>query len=324
MHSRLCWILPGLLLLCGAPPLLALPAKIVPAAPDMLRVLGVGMAPLRAIAEICGAGITGVGTVHIVTLGKHAFMCTEGDVKAWQDGKFITLPQAPITINGRCYVPVRPFVRALGGSLKMPPLRQSLEITLPHTPPFTVTMLPGTWPPSQLAEEYHVFLVATDGSRVHQLSYFLSEWQFTSVIDPPLPTFDPPSFTADGSSLLYESDCDIKLRRLNSPTATVLADAFVTGIMNLKPRLGKDGFIYFMQQQVTGESAHLCRMHIDGSGIESHGEGAYPLFSADGSLIAYTSTTNHSKPEVHIMHADGSKDRILATGFANGFCLVDL
>jgi len=313
MHSRLFWLLLSLLLLCGALPLFALPAKIVPAAPDVVTVKDVGMAPLRAIAEICGANITDTRKVYTVTLGEHNFVCSEGDVKAWQDGAIMTLPLAPFTIDGCCYAPVRALVTALGGTLKADAHGQSLEITLPQTAPFTVTMQSLTGPPVQLAGATHIFLVSTDGSRVQQLSY---EGIPGGAQEMALPT--PPSFTADGSSLLYPSGTNIMLRRLNSPTATVITAAFAKeGSISMMPRLGKDALVYFLQGKQDGGAPHLCRMHLNGSGVQSLVEGVFPLFSADGSLVAYTSTTDMAKPAVHIMHADGSKDRMLAAGFAN-------
>ncbi len=173
MHLRTLWSIQCLLLLCGALPLCAKPPVIVPAAPPVLMMQGVGLAPLRAIADICGARITSDGDKFTVILGEHSFACALGSNRARVDGAEMTLAQAPVLIDGNCYVPLGELTNALGGSLTSSADNHglALQLVLPGVAPFSVSLLKmQTLPPPQNTPINHLFLVKTDGSCVQQLA----------------------------------------------------------------------------------------------------------------------------------------------------------
>ncbi len=310
MSSRIVWLFCALLLLGGALPLAALPAPIVPAAPDVLSVKGVEMVPLRAVAEIAGATIDDTRKVYTVTLGEHVFVCSVGDVKAFHDGELLTLPQAPFLLDGCCYVPLRSLVKCLAGSIKAGAKEQTLELTLPKIPPFTVPVQKVTGSTAQLAGTAHLYLVAADGVRVQQLSYEVSPGEVENA-----QVARAASFTADGSSLVYQRGADIMMRHLDSPVETNLTAVFdKDGTVSFLHHLADDGYLYFTQELQGHGLPHLCRMHLDGSGYQSLVTGFFSMFSADGTWFAYTTASN--KPEAHLLNVDGSKDRKLGDGFA--------
>ncbi len=315
MQLRFRWLFLCLLLLCGSFSLCAQPAAIVPAAPDVLVVQWVNMAPLRALAEICGAAFSVDGRKITVTLGAHSFACMAGNTRAWQNGKAFTLSEAPFLLDDCCYAPLREFITALGGAIAVDAVARQAQLTLPGVAPFTVSLRLITGPPSQLAgthESEALFLVTADGSRVQQLTYAYAARATTDTST----QAGPPSFTPDGASLLYVHGLDIVSRRLDSPCETVLTASFSEkGVENLLPRPNTDGTLYFAQRQ-HGVETTLCKIRLDGGGYRCLSVvGALPLFSADGRLIAYTAHDDNNQPAVHVMSVDGT-DRVLVPGTA--------
>jgi len=303
-------------------PCLAEPAPVVPAAPQAAVVKGVSLVPLRAIADLCAATYTTKDARLTVTLGGHSLACEVGEEHAWQDGKAITLPMAPVMYLGSCYVPARALVTALGGTLAAPS-PTTLQLTFPGAAPLTLPLtdlakitqhvagLPDIFHPDTLDQIQqpagNLFLVKLDGSPAQQLTY--------DVVNPMLIDKRFAAFTADGKALYYVSGSDIVTRPLASPTATVLTAGLTkTEAQCTMPFVGKDGAVYFAKQPLKAETPpDICRLNADGTGFQRFGVGIFP--QVGGNTIAYTSFQEKT-PTVHVMNLDGTNDRKLADGIS--------
>ncbi len=218
--------------------------------------------------------------------------------------------------DGNCYAPLGELITSLGGSLTSSADSHgpAAMLTLPGTAPFHVSLhTVAQFPPASHLLVDHLFLLKTDGSGVQQLSYEYDNSGDTGI----LASVSAPAFTEDGASLLYLAGKDIVMRSLHSPEENVLTAAFTReGLTNVMPHLLPDGTLYFVQL-LHAQDPQICRMHLDGNGFHSLGAGIFPHFSADERKIAYTGISKKGELEVHIMNADGSKDRLLAPGFLN-------
>jgi Tol biopolymer transport system component len=132
--------------------------------------------------------------------------------------------------------------------------------------------------------------------------------------------FDP-SWSPDGSKVVYA---------LNTPDGHVglavvdLADGAVTQLPALpgeqyKPAWSADGQTIAFEWATTSGTG-LYVMALDGSGLRRLAEGSAPVWSPDGSWLAYSHLDDETGPQIWIVAADGSGARSITSmrGFLPG------
>lgn len=122
------------------------PFTMVPANPDAVVVDNVAMVPVRPIADLVGADLVVTGERIAVRHNEAEFACRFGQKAALSNAVPITLPCAPYKRLGVGYVPLRPLVVALCGTLDV--AKNVIRVDIPGAPRLTLPLLPGDpqWP----------------------------------------------------------------------------------------------------------------------------------------------------------------------------------
>jgi Tol biopolymer transport system component len=302
----------ALLTLCLALPLQAVPTVIVPEAPMVMVFNGVGLVQLRHMVDAAGATLDISLDTITVKRESHTFVCTVRRTAARQDGQLITLPVAPEIQMGLTFIPVRPLVTALGGTLIVDELTHQMHATFSPTLTLHMPVEKMTGTLAKYTENLlktNLLLIKTDGSEVKPLTYTFGDDLC-------------PNFTADGSAIVFlrylqGTASYISLRRLDQEVAANLTakygDQFIP---RSEPIRGPDDTLVFTAQKKTwaDQLFLIGRIHTDGTGYQQITSGALPLVSADGQHIAFMVFTNSKAPAIHFMNADGSQERELASG----------
>lgn len=273
-------------------------ARFAPAAPEVLAFKGVSMAPLPPLAELLGATVTGgEGGGTIVTLGGRSFTCTLAKKDARQgDGQAVTLPMEPLLMGGVLYVPVRPLVTALGGTLALAGKPPTLHISVPGAPALVLPFDFVEWVPNLHQDnpdnDTELYVMNLDGTALKRLTY-------DSVDE------EDYCLSPDGTTLLFSSfdEKTMLQRRVDSQEVMVVLPADKTAVAWIDEiSYSPDGAWILFEQEA--ETDRIVLMRKDGTGKRVLAEGIEPCFSPDGKLIAYT-----AKGAIHLMDTDGGNQR---------------
>jgi len=318
-------------LMCSLPSLAgaALTASAVPVeVPEIFGFPQAGMVALPPMLELLGAKSVTDGKTGAVTVSRagKTFTFTLTKTAATANGKAVKLPLAPDKIGDVIYVPVRPLVETLGGTLVLDAATTLAKIILPGLAaplilPFAkmTTQDPnGEQVPMQMTDfrdfQDHLFVMNIDGSGARRLTY-------TALAN------HLPSLSADGGkwvivrSPLFMPFGDIytreavgaqSTRRLHSDL-TDGTELFMDGI------LSPDGTtIYYTGiKDAGGENPDICiyRMPFAGGEAVKLVEGLSPAISADGKRLAYMGPdAEKMRALIFLAEADGANPRGLGEG----------
>jgi Tol biopolymer transport system component len=198
----------------------------------------------------------------------------------------------------------------------------SVDPVNPTSPP---VVLPSDTPlPSPTAEFWVSYDSNPNGNRDIFLLNPVTGEQQGVITDPShdkVGTWSP-----DGKLLAFESNrgnsnfYQIYLFDSEQGSTTKLTD-FID-CSNFAPTWSPDGNKIVFYSTCENSQRDIYIMNRDGTGRKnlssSSGEDKFPVFSPDGSLIAFTSTRN-AKNQIFLMNADGSNQRYIADGCSSSF-----
>lgn len=291
-----------------APMLLAAqPPVSVPAAPCVLVVDGVEMAPLLPLAELLQASLIEDMRTGAVTFKRkgRSFTCTAGVRTATARGRALNLPCPPFMHTGVLYTPVAALAQAMGGKVMPDAGQHTLTLTMSGVtlalPCDLITDL------QQYSNDSEHYLLNPDGSGLHRLTY--DGWTDNAL-----------SMSPDGRFFVFLGRNSLRIRAVDSPVVRVL-QAGETPVEYASPSCSPDGeWILFSEFVPTPDGGwQICRIRPDGTEKRVLGKGTDPRYSPDGTQIVYGVLTQNgpvSESMVGLMNADGSDARVIGPGGA--------
>lgn len=290
--------LPRLLCLAGlftlAQLCYALPNRIVPAAPEAVIIKQTAMVPLRVMAELLGGHLTAQGQHVTLALDAHRVTFTVGSTQATANDQQVALSLPPFSRCGTTFVPLRPLITALGGTLAM----EYFDVTQVHVPTnagMVALHLPQSSIRSSIAEfietDTELYVCHLDGSGLQRLTYNSDENTL-------------PCISSDGTRLAYGYRDRLYLRALSEPHERVLC-AWTNSLFSIDPCFSPDGKTVLFSQKI-GVDTWLCSVNIDGTAYRQLVKGEYGRFSPDGTFIAYLHTDPVGGTKLYKVNPDGS------------------
>jgi len=276
---------------------------IVPSAPEVLVLEGTGVVALTPLAELLGWSVVREDDRITVSCAGHAFRCTAGSRKAEADGRAVTLPLAPFFRADEPYLPLRPCVEALGGTLAGDAKIMTVSFGGDSL------ALPVVTSPLRAEEffddDWELFVMHLDGSGLQRLTYDSRR-------------HNTPEITPDGKHLIFDEYGDhgyVFFRPTGSPVETHLRvpDNMTTSDPILDPT-GKRVLFSAREHQADGNVRGWFGVAgADGQAMRTWVIGAEPAFNPDGTLIAYT-THDDGEAYVAIVKVGGDGLGLLAPG----------
>lgn len=292
-------------------------ATIVPAAPEIHVFNNIGMVPVEPAASVLGATCaidTDSGLVT-VTLGDKVFTCTLKSASAKAGETAVRLPMAPFNRAGVIYVPSQQLFEALGGKVSVDAQLMAVLVTLdgadsPVQFPYGIVVNPMQYRDSDI----ELYMSNFDGTGVQRLTYDTR-------------SMSAPYVSADGSTLLYESNGSLIVRKLNSPKETVVVRGNTTDMMNANIvyytpyGFSPDGTqVLFSKRsptQNTPQASIIGVVGVDGSKPLELTTGDSPCFSPDGKKIAYMNMdmVGNAQTTINLIDAIGGQPVVLCQGY---------
>ncbi|MHB9131745.1 MAG: stalk domain-containing protein [Armatimonadota bacterium] len=278
--------------------------------PAVTSIRNTGMVQLRALAEQIGARVTW-DALHkqlIVTRQGKEFTCKPGSAVAVSNGKAITLPAATVEVDDTLFVPVRPLLDALGGTLTFNPAQGGFLLTFPG---WAKPMVLPSAKDSRISLGSALFGVNLDGTEQRKLTF---------DTDVKIPLVSP-----DGRWLIVERSNGIFIRQTDDAQGQplLLSPAhYVPGEVVFTPDSTAVLLTRWTQETVKDSSSayhiiyhpELISITLADGKRRSLGLYANPVVSPDGMLIAGMQKDKDQVSQVWLMQADGTMAHKLTTG----------
>ena len=274
---------------------------LVPSAPDVLVFNGVAVIPLDPLVDLLGLTFTFDDRAAAITFARNgrSFTCSEKNTKGKDNGVDILLPLKPFGCGTGFYVPLEPFVKALGGTVEKNEGEKTARISLPALdPPLLCAwkLQPGE------AGHYHPRLaqlnvIGVDGSDMRLLTFT----DCAQIL---------PAFSHDGKMIVLVSDEAVTVRACNHASGTTVLKRPHLLAASFTP---DDGSVICDVQREEKKGKHnsalirSLRVRTDGSEPKEL-PGAWAAISADGTTACavYNAKTNFSD----ILLTDGKGDKM--------------
>jgi len=161
-----------LLLCCACLTCATWALTIVPATPDAMIFAGTAMVPLQPMAELSGATLEITAATATVQRGEDRLVYDLRAGAVTRNGAPLAQPRPPLDRNGIWYVPLRPLVEGLGGTLS---LDKDMGVLIAHfIDPDTSLTLPmrrQTVPLEFFDNDLELWVINIDGTGRRRLTY---------------------------------------------------------------------------------------------------------------------------------------------------------
>jgi len=303
-------------------------ARISVEVPDALSYTQGNMVALQPMLELSGATMSkGANGIVTVTRQGKTFAFQPGKTAAKANGTAVALPMAPVAAGEVILVPVGALVQALGGTCTLDKAKKVVKVAMSGMAPLALptqemvtTDENGKSKPLAPKDfrdsSDQLYVMNADGSSIHRLTYGTANVTL-------------PAFSKDGSKWAYMRNPsfmplgDVFVRSADSPVSTCVrtSDMAKGSRVCISASLSPDGATaYFSEMPMTGDGLpSVCCCPFTGGTAKTIATGIFPAISPDGHTIAFVgadATKEH--PQIMLMDADGTHQRLVKPGQANG------
>lgn len=291
-------------------------ARVAVEVPDVFVFKSTGMVPLPPMLELYGATLTTKGAAITVSRAGKSFSFTLDKPAAQANGTAVKLDLAPFKTGEVIFVPLRPLVAALGGTVKAEGngLRVTIGAASYQLPVQKMTREDAEGTVAVLPNEYRdinaqLFVMNPDGTSLRRLTY--------TVMGNSLPTF-----TADGSkwvnirNYVFFPFGNVYSRSFSNGQVTRLYTGDMEGMTRMcisaVPMPDGSAVLYSEIAQVgNDQELWIYSVPFKGGKAKKMFEGLFPEISPDGKTMAYCAPDEEKEKSLIALLNLATKEKIL-------------